>query len=87
MDSTYLEGKIESLEELEARVSTLETELERVHEIVSVLEPWVGPEGQLRVRLERAEQGLLAVISDPGNPHASAEKARAILTAIPAPPA
>jgi len=49
--------------------------------------PWIGPEGQLRVRLERSEQALLALISDPNNPASSAQRAQAILTAIPAPQA
>jgi len=61
--------------------------LRRHEEIISTLEPWVGPEGQLRVRLERLELAVLAHISDPGNAFSAAEKARAILTAIPTPQA
>jgi hypothetical protein len=40
--------------------------------------------GQARLRLERAEQAILALVSDPTNPVASAEKAQAIITSVPA---
>jgi hypothetical protein len=82
------------IEELEARVSVLETEVDHLgvshaatSETVSAVEPWVGPEGQLRVRLERMEQAVFALIQDPANPVSSAAQARAILTAIPTPAA
>jgi hypothetical protein len=85
------------IEELEARVSTLEdhatsvlftkTETERLEQMHAAVEPWVGPEGQLRVRLERMEQAVFALIQDPNNPVSSAAQARAILTAIPTPAA
>ena len=79
---------------MEARVSTLETEVDHLgvshastSKTVSAVEPWVGPEGQLRVRLERLEQAFLALINDPHNPVSSAQLAQAILTAIPTPQA
>lgn len=61
--------------------------LNRFEQLVGTVEQWVGPEGQLRVRLERSEQAILALIDDPGQPYASADKARMILTTIPAPQA
>lgn len=72
---------------MEARVSTLETDLTAAQVALETVTPWIGPEGQLRVRLERSEQALLALISDPNNPASSAQRAQAILTAIPAPQA
>jgi hypothetical protein len=48
--------------------------------MTQTLAPWIGPNGQLRVRLERLEQAVFALIEDP-----SGEKARVILTSIPVP--
>lgn len=63
----------------------ISSRFDAVEELTSTLEPWVGVNGQLRVRLERMEQAVLALIEDPLNPAASADKARAILTQIPVP--
>lgn len=73
-----MQGQLERLDETVARVDRLETDVDTVL-------PWIGVEGQLRVRLERAEQAILALISDPANPFSAAEKAQAIITSIPVP--
>lgn len=82
MDS--LRGVVDDLTSEREVISERFTHIEKT---VSTLEPWIGADGQLRVRLERMEQAVLALIEDPLNPAASAERARAILTSIPAPQA
>lgn len=73
------------MQELEARVSDLETQLAAAQTALETVLPWIGVDDQLRVRLERSEQAIFALIQEPGNPFASAELARNILTSIPVP--
>ena len=75
----------QTLREHDASLDVLSKRVDGIATVVETIEPWVGAEGQLRVRLERAEQALLALIGDPMNPAASAERAKQILTSIPVP--
>lgn len=72
---------------MHGRIDVLQADLAAHATTTATVEPWVGPEGQLRVRLERLEQTVLALLEDPNNPVSSAERARMILTSIPAPAA
>jgi predicted RNase H-like nuclease (RuvC/YqgF family) len=90
-DVTNLTSQVE---ELSSENATLRTDLEALksrfdglEQLAQQVEPWVGPTGQLTVRLERSEQAILALLSDPHNPVSSAQRASAILTAIPTPAA
>jgi hypothetical protein len=95
-------GRVEELEaratdleeELSAHIAALQkfrdetaNTLNGFNTVLLAVEPWVGPEGQLRVRLERMEQAILALISDPHNPISAALQASRILTSIPTPSA
>lgn len=90
-NTEVLEAEVADLrhevEQLQGRIDVFQTNLDAISNIVQTLEPWVGPNGQLTVRLERSEQAILALIGDPHNPMSSAQRATAILTAIPTPAA
>lgn len=74
--------------ELHSEREVIANRLDAVETVAQTLEPWVGPDGQLRVRLERMEQAVFALIEDLAyNPSTAAERARNILTAIPTPQA
>lgn len=74
--------------ELHSEREVIATRLDGLERLAQTIEPWVGPEGQLRVRLERTEQAFLALLEDLAyNPASAADRARQILTTIPTPQA
>lgn len=76
------------VDDLTSEREVIALRLDAAEATLSAVEPWVGPDGQLRVRLERAEQAFLALLEDVANNPASAvDRARQILTTIPAPQA
>jgi hypothetical protein len=81
IDYGILAGQVEDLG------SELETLTNRVAHVQQVAELANAKAEQAQVRAERLEQALLALLEDPGNPHSAADRARAILTAIPVPQA
>jgi predicted RNase H-like nuclease (RuvC/YqgF family) len=90
-DITNLASQVEELSSenatLREDLDALKSRFDGLEQIAQHVEPWVGPTGQLTVRLERSEQAILALISDPHNPISSALQASRILTSIPTPSA
>ena len=78
------------LDVLKGEVSTLLSELEyvreqgdeivrRLSEIEADVRPWIGLDGQARIRLERLEQAMLALTEEPSTPYVAAAMARRAL--------